>query len=91
MSDTPPQIFCVICGGFPTDRCHIRSRGAGGSDEEFNLFPACREHHSEQHRMGLMSFYKKYPRFQVYLRRKGWTVEVILGKEILTNPELYRK
>lgn len=52
---------CFVCGlEGPSDPAHLRSRGAGGGDELWNLIPLCRGDHSEQHLIGLKSFVKKY-------------------------------
>jgi hypothetical protein len=32
----------------------------------------CRAHHSEQHTLGILSFYNKHPFFRVALRGRGW-------------------
>lgn len=53
---------CVVSNGEcygPIDACHVKSRGAGGSDPK-NLFSACRKHHAEQHTLGIKSFGAKY-------------------------------
>jgi hypothetical protein len=42
-----------------SDAAHVRSRGAGGNDEA-NLVPLCRDHHQEQHRIGIRSFETRY-------------------------------
>lgn len=54
------KLPCLVCGLEPSDPAHLRSRGAGGGDELWNLIPLCRPHHSEQHAIGLKSFVEKY-------------------------------
>lgn len=71
---------CAICGatgcGFnPVDPSHIQSRGAGGPDESWNVFPMCRLHHMEWHRIGCLSFLARYPKFFYLLKVFGWTIE----------------
>ena len=44
---------------FRSDACHVRSVGAGGTDRG-NIFSACRKHHSEQHRIGIKTFERRY-------------------------------
>ena len=39
--------------------CHVRSRGAGGTDRA-NLVPMCATHHAEQHIMGIRTFEKRH-------------------------------
>jgi len=54
--------YCETCQamGLPVRRArdihHIRTRGAGGTDEDWNLLALCRDHHAELHIMGCMSF-----------------------------------
>lgn len=61
---------CTICGR-PGEPDHIKSRGAGGSDEAFNLWSMCREHHMDRHRIGFMTFVRRFA-LQKELLRKGW-------------------
>tara|TARA_Y100000034_G_scaffold122301_1_gene167570 strand:- start:185 stop:463 length:279 start_codon:yes stop_codon:yes gene_type:complete len=63
---------CIICGDPQVDRCHIISRGSGGSDDEWNIFFACRFHHSEQHQIGIFSFAEKYGIFKNLLKERGF-------------------
>jgi 5-methylcytosine-specific restriction endonuclease McrA len=65
-------LSCIICSDPETDICHIRSKGAGGVDEEFNLFPACRSCHGEQHRSGIVTFYMKHREVRECFKEKGW-------------------
>lgn len=48
---------CVLtCDALPpSEAAHVRSRGAGGRDRA-NVAPLCREHHREQHDVGIVSF-----------------------------------
>lgn len=66
---------CLICGRAPTDRCHIKSRGAGGTWEPDNVLLMCREHHVEQHRIGWARFALRYPVVFFALRSRGWEFE----------------
>jgi HNH endonuclease len=63
---------CIVCGGWPTDCAHIRSRGAGGPDTPWNLLPLCRRHHTEQHARGFVWMSKRYPPVTFELYRRGW-------------------
>lgn len=40
---------------------HIKSRGAGGSNDPDNVVPLCWLHHTEQHTLGWPRFRKRYP------------------------------
>ena len=77
---------CVVCGQSPTDRCHIRSKGAGGPMEEWNLYLACRKHHRLQHRLGWGWFLEKHPVVWEHLEKKGWEKKVVLGLLKLWHP-----
>lgn len=79
---------CLVCQNPEIDLCHVKSKGSGGPDEVFNLMALCRNHHSEQHRMGIVSFFWNYPRVQGYLLASEWRVEEIVGKEVLLHPRL---
>lgn len=65
---------CLVCHR-PSDPCHIKSKGSGGPDAAWNLIPLCREHHSMQHKVGIVTFIKRY--FYVYttLIQLGWKLE----------------
>ena len=68
---------CVACGRVPVDRCHIKSRGAGGSDEDDNLISLCREHHSFQHKIGFKALCELFPKVEEELNSKGWEFQWI--------------
>ena len=54
--------LCLIgeqCFGTGVEACHVKTRGAGG-DDRGNLVPLCRQHHREQHTIGIRSFGRKY-------------------------------
>lgn len=65
------QAPCIVCSR-GSDPCHIRSRGSGGGDEEWNLIPLCREHHQVQHKIGWVRFCKKNPGVARVLDQNGW-------------------
>ena len=41
--------LCAICSNDGTDLHHIKPRGAGGTDKQFNLITLCRECHELAH------------------------------------------
>ncbi|MGO3612754.1 MAG: putative HNHc nuclease [Leuconostoc mesenteroides] len=57
---------CVICGKSHADLAHVDSVGAnGGNRQKINhlglrAMSLCREHHQEQHKIGIQSFMSKY-------------------------------
>lgn len=67
MSKRDPELIkkirnlnCFICSHPPpSDAAHITTRRLCG-DEPNNLLPLCRAHHQEQHRIGIITFKKKY-------------------------------
>jgi hypothetical protein len=65
---------CLVCQGRSVDVAHIKSRGSGGGDEEWNLMPLCRTHHTEQHKIGVITFTQKYIGVASYLYDHGWFV-----------------
>lgn len=74
--DEIKKLPCVVCGSKSmVDPCHIRSKGAGGPDEEYNVIPMCRDHHAAQHRMGFLKMFEKYPRLKDAVEAKGWRLE----------------
>jgi len=50
--------FCEYpsCGDYAGLPHHIKSRGAGGSEEHDNLISFCAEHHQEVHTTGWRTF-----------------------------------
>ena len=55
---------CCICGK-PADICHVDTVGMGRnrhkmSHEGMRFYAGCREHHSEEHRIGTQNFLNKY-------------------------------
>lgn len=65
---------CCICNKWPSDPSHIRTKGSGGPDVEWNVAPHCRLHHTEWG--GSWSrFCKRYPSFMRWLTSRGWYVE----------------
>ena len=71
---------CSLCGVFPSDPDHIITRGAGGKDEESNLWPLCRRHHTERHAIGLVEITRRHPHLATILISKGFEL-VQIGKD----------
>lgn len=67
---------CLACGAHPSDPCHVRSRGAGGPDVEWNVMPLCRTHHTEQHKKGWEAMASRYPKIYVFFKTHGWTFDL---------------
>ena len=81
-SDKP----CIVCNkgseGF-TCYHHVKTRKSGGSDHAENLMPVCLWHHTEVHKIGLVSFSKKYPAVNNWLINNNW--QLTMGKWINEN------
>ena len=56
--------WCEVCGTYGVHVHHIKTRGAGGTDEVLNLISLCPEHHTEVHTIGSKSFAEKYDLIQ---------------------------
>lgn len=66
---------CEICGG-NAEKHHIVSRGAGGTDEPWNILWLCRFCHRVYHDNGWVQFVEWYPA----LRAKVETAREMAGK-----------
>ena len=76
---------CVVCNRRGCDPCHIKSKGAGGPDEEWNIIPLCRIHHVEQHKIGIVTFAKKYQAVENWLLSYGWEIGQKLTRPMPSN------
>ena len=82
---------CLVClcppGPFKlVDPSHLRSKGAGGPDTDWNVVPMCRECHRTWHDWGPVRFLSHYREFCLKLVRMGWEVNLETGK--LFHPEM---
>lgn len=89
MRYTDPNQVCTVCGKKSVDLHHWKSRGSGGSDDESNLLPVCRKHHSELHQIGSKTFADKYKQVKMWLRLNGWQLDPVLLR--WTNSHLDHK
>lgn len=62
---------CIVTGQYP-DLHHLRSVGASGSNDEWNLLPVIRPIHQEIHSYGLNFAARKYPEIKEWLLSHGW-------------------
>jgi len=80
MSDNDPShhkiksMKCLVCNSSKVDVAHVKTVGSGGCDELWNLMPLCRQHHSEQHAIGIRTFASKYIPVSSYLFDNGWFI-----------------
>ena len=70
---------CVHCGSPFVDKAHVKSRGAGGGDEDFNIIFLCRAAHIEQHALGWATFAMKYDSVMDWLVKNGWELTSVAG------------
>jgi hypothetical protein len=68
------QRNCLVCLRSGADRAHIKTRGSGGSNKKHNIIFLCREHHTEQHKIGILTFIRKYPIVRMKLELMGWEI-----------------
>lgn len=81
------RLTCLICSK-PAERCHIKSRGAGGPDDDWNILYACHDHHMIQHSVGWKKYLERYPDVKRSLESKGWEITEFNGRFLLTHPKL---
>lgn len=77
---------CQACGR--KSRCdveHIKTRGSGGPDEQWNIWSACRLCHIEKGSKGVAHMAEKYWRFRFVLLSKGWRIDEFAGKWTYKN------
>ena len=67
---------CCVCGSELENGIvwhHIKSRGARGGDEDFNLMPLCKAHHAFVHTIGRSNSASRFAGFKKFLIDNGWT------------------
>jgi len=72
--DFTKDLSCVACGVRPCDPDHISTRGAGGGDQAFNVWPLCRACHITRHSKGICRFALGNPCVMLALNERGWKV-----------------
>ena len=65
------------CGEPSEPPHHIRTRGAGGSDDSYNLLPLCVSHHREIHTIGCKLFMFRHPRTRGKITRALGTPKAV--------------
>ena len=74
------EFRCIISGQRNPDLHHVKSRKSGGADDDWNLCPLSRKHHTEIHQLGTTTFANKYPEFKNWLLANGWEYIELLNK-----------
>lgn len=78
--DTYREKRCEICGDIMgVVAHHIKTKGSGGPDEEWNLLALCYVHHTEIHKRGAAYMIQNYFHVGRLLKKKGWMLNH-LGK-----------
>lgn len=76
--------YCQACGcngafnALTID--HIKTRGSGGSDEEYNCMTLCLSCHIEKGQKGVSHMAKRYPSYYEFLIEYGWKFDSFLKK-----------
>ena len=55
-----------------SDPDHIITKGSGGDDVLRNVWPLCRAHHTERHKLGIVTFAYRYNSALEELERRGF-------------------
>ena len=67
------SLMCLVCGKVgPGDIHHVKSRGAGGKDDLWNIMPLCRQCHCDIHRVGMKYHAENYPMVKRWLELNDW-------------------
>lgn len=72
------NLVCMVCGN-PAERHHIKTRGSGGTDDDWNILALCRLCHIKIHQIGNYKFCEKYPKILRELKKKGW---IFIGRKL---------
>ncbi len=72
---------CVACGEPPPNVLHhIKTRGAGGTDDPWNLMPLCVLCHHKVHARGTITFARENKQVNSWLLRNGYSWDPIARK-----------
>lgn len=70
---------CIACGKTPTDVAHIKSKGSGGTMDDWNLLSLCRICHRISHDIGWKKFLEKNESVKKEIILKGWEIIYVNG------------
>jgi hypothetical protein len=75
---------CLVCGSRTVDRCHIKVKRRHDPvyDEPWNIMLLCREHHTQQHKIGLITFVREHRAVWRELQAKGWEMDEVGAGEL---------
>lgn len=60
---------CAVCTDPSEPPHHVRTRGAGGTDDAVNLLNLCAVHHRQIHDAGVTTFMARYPALRARITR----------------------
>lgn len=63
---------CLVCNSPEIDKHHFKTRGSGGTDDDWNILLLCRLHHTEIHKIGNNRFVEKYQAVRSWLLEMNW-------------------
>lgn len=64
---------CVVCESTETTADHVKTKGSGGPDKEWNLMPLCFFCHEEKGRVNIRVMAERYLQYRNWLKNHGWT------------------
>jgi hypothetical protein len=74
------NITCIVTGRPGAEYHHIKSQGAGGTDEDFNMIPICHKIHEQWHKKGTLYMAENYSYIREWLLENNWYLCVIRNK-----------
>lgn len=75
---------CECCGKYGDLDCdHVKTRGSGGNDDDFNIWLVCRLCHIKRHSKGIVWMFENIPACKHVLTTKGWELSDNLGRKRL--------
>ncbi len=67
-----PEIKCIVSGSPNSELHHVKTRGAGGTDDAWNLMPVSSSLHRLIHSQGLKKVSDDFPQVRKWLVNNGW-------------------
>lgn len=77
---------CICCGHdgyfYPLDYEHTKTKGSGGTDDDWNVSVMCRKCHNEKGNKGPTYMANKFPSYKKWLLENSWEFNDFLNKWI---------
>lgn len=74
---------CFLCSSNAQHRHHIKSKGSGGPDDDWNMMELCAHCHSHIHFIGLSEMVRRRPILREEIIRRGFEYCELRGKWFL--------